>query len=66
MDHQARRPAGRLTPLRVLRGFGALAGVPSTVSSAPKPCRRSPGRPKGRRSAPVARFPGVKAAARAA
>jgi hypothetical protein len=64
---EAPRPPGQLTPLRVLRGFGALLAALGTPASPPKPCGRSPGRPKGRRSAPAPRFPGVKAAdARAA
>jgi hypothetical protein len=64
---EARRPPGQLTPLRVLRGFAALLPALGTPASPPKPCGRSPGRPKGRRSAPAPRFPGVKAAdARAA
>jgi hypothetical protein len=59
---EARRPPGQLTPLRVLRGFGALLAALGTPASPPKPCGRSPGRPKGRRSTPAPRFPGVKAA----
>jgi hypothetical protein len=58
---EARRPPGQLTPLRVLRGFGALLTALGTPASPPKPCGRSPGRPRGRRSPPARRFPGVKA-----
>lgn len=61
------RPPGKLTPLRVLRGFGDLVWMLGTPASAPKPCGRSPGRPKGSRSGPAPRFPALKAAvARAA
>jgi hypothetical protein len=61
------RPTGQLTPWRVLRSFGDLLGLLGTPASAPKPCGRSPGRPKGSRSGPAPRFPALKAmAARAA
>ncbi len=61
------RPPNKLTPLRVSRGFGALASMLGTPANAPKPCGRGPGRPKGRRSTPATRFPALKAAvARAA
>jgi hypothetical protein len=53
-------PPERRTPARVRRGFSqALAQVGSPVNM-PKPCGRSPGRPKGRRSSPATRFPAVK------
>jgi hypothetical protein len=55
-------PAG-LTPARVHRGFATLARWLPPLASAPKPCGRSPGRPKGRRSAPAARYPPRKKAA---
>jgi hypothetical protein len=61
------RPPGQLTPWRVLRGFGDLVCMLGTPASAPQPCGRSPGRPKGSRSGRAARFPALKAeAARAA
>jgi hypothetical protein len=61
------RPPAQLTPWRVVRGFGALVLVLGTPASAPKPCGRSPGRPKGACSGPAPRFPALKAAvARAA
>lgn len=61
------RPVGQLTPWRVLRGFRDLVWILGTPASAPKPCGRSPGRPRGSRSGPAPRFPAVKAAvARAA
>ena len=61
------RPPGQLTPWRVLRGFGDLVLLLGTLARAPKPCGRSPGRPKGSCSGPAPRFPALKAAvARAA
>jgi DDE superfamily endonuclease len=56
-------PPARLTPTRVHRSFATLAWRLPPVAAAPKPCGRSPGRPKGRRSAPAARYPPVKKAA---
>ena len=56
-------PPARLTPARVHRGFATLARWLPPVAAAPKPCGRSPGRPKGRRSAPAARYPPRKKAA---
>ena len=57
------RPPGQLTPWRVPRGFGDLAWTLGTPASAPQPCGRSPGRPKGSRSGPAPRFPALKATA---
>jgi hypothetical protein len=57
------RPPDQLTPWRVLRSFGDLLAPLGTPASAPKPCGRSPGRPKGSRSGPAPRFPALKAAA---
>jgi hypothetical protein len=56
-------PPAQLTPARVLRSFATLARCLPPAAAAPKPCGRSPGRPKGRRSAPAARYPPVKKAA---
>jgi DDE superfamily endonuclease len=53
----------RLTPTRVLRGFAALLAVAGTPAKPPKPCGRSPGRPKGSRSGPAKRHPALKTAA---
>jgi len=53
----------RLTPTRVLRGFATLLAVVDTPARAPKPCGRSPGRPKGSRSGPAKRHPALKTAA---
>jgi hypothetical protein len=57
------RPQQRLSPLRVRRGFPRLLWAVGSPASAPKPCGRSPGRPKGRRSGPAQRRPAVKKAA---
>jgi hypothetical protein len=54
------RPARWLSPLRVRRGFPRLACALGSPASAPKPCGRSPGRPKGRRSGPAPRHPAIK------
>jgi hypothetical protein len=56
-------PASRLSPGRVRRGFATLAGRLPTVTATPNPAGRSPGRPKGRRSQPAARYPPRKKAA---
>ena len=53
----------RLTPTRVLRGFATLLAVVGTPAKPPKPCGRSPGRPKGSRSGPAKRYPALKTAA---
>lgn len=59
-----RRLAPRsLTPVRVLRGFATLLPMVGTPASAPKPCGRSPGRPKGSLSGPAKRYPAMKKAA---
>lgn len=54
---------GKLTPCRVRRALSALLPMVGTPASAPKPCGRSPGRPKGSRSGRAARYPAVKKAA---
>jgi hypothetical protein len=53
-------PPERLTPYRVRRAFSALLPHLGTPASPPKPCGRSPGRPKGRRSGPAPRYPTFK------
>jgi hypothetical protein len=53
-------PPPRRTPARVRRAFSALLTTLGSPANAPKPCGRSPGRPKGKRSPPVQRFPAVK------
>jgi hypothetical protein len=57
------RPQQQLPPLRVRRGFPQLLVRLGSPASAPKPCGRSPGRPKGQRSGPARRCPAVKKAA---
>jgi hypothetical protein len=53
----------RLTPCRTLRSFAALLAAVGTPARAPKPCGRSPGRPKGRLSGRAKRYPALKKAA---
>jgi len=53
-------PTGTLTPYRVRRAFSHLPGELGTPAAPPKPCGRSPGRPKGRRSGPAPRYPALK------
>jgi hypothetical protein len=57
---QAPLPPEKLTPARVRRAFSYLLPTLGRLASVPKPCGHSPGRPKGRRSAPAKRFPAVK------
>jgi DDE superfamily endonuclease len=54
---------GKLTPCRVQRAFGALLPALGTLASAPRPCGRSPGRPKGRLSGRAPRYPAIKRSA---
>ena len=56
-------PPLKLTPTRVLRNFVSLLPTLGTPASVPKPCGRSPGRPKGSVSGPAIRYPAVKKAA---
>jgi hypothetical protein len=51
---------GRLTPVRVRRSVSALLSELDTPAQPPKPCGRSPGRPKGRRSGRAKRYPAIK------
>lgn len=64
LDHrlpwQAPLPAEKLTPARVRRAFSQLLPMLGRLASVPKPCGRSPGRPKGRKSVPSKRFPAIK------
>lgn len=52
-----------LTPARVRQAFPHLLVTLDTPAGAPKPCGRSPGRPKGARSGPAPRCPTHKKAA---
>jgi hypothetical protein len=60
---ERRYEAGRLTPVRVHRVVSALLAELGTPAKAPKPCGRSPGRPKGRLSGRAKRYPAIKTAA---
>jgi hypothetical protein len=58
------RPTRRaLTPARVRQAFPQLLVALGTPAAAPKPCGRSPGRPRGARSGPAPRYPALKKAA---
>jgi hypothetical protein len=52
-----------LTPCRTLRGFAVLLAAVGTPAGAPKPCGRSPGRPKGRLCGPAKRYQALKKSA---
>jgi len=54
---------GKLTPNRVRRAFPSLLVQLPVLANLPKPCGRSPGRPKGRLSGHAPRSPAVKRAA---
>ena len=60
---ERRLPTARLTPTRIRRGFAQLLLTLDTPASPPKPCGRSPGRPKGSRRGPAPRHPAVHKAA---
>jgi hypothetical protein len=60
---ERRYEAGRLTPTRVHRVVSALLGEVGTPAKPPKPCGRSPGRPKGRRSGRAKPYPAIKKSA---
>jgi hypothetical protein len=53
-------PIERRTPARVRRAFSHLLAPLGSPANVPKPCGRSPGRPKGKRSQPATRFPAIK------
>jgi DDE superfamily endonuclease len=54
---------GRLTPIRVHRTVSALLAHLGTPAEPPKPCGRSPGRPKGRLSGRAKLYPAIKKSA---
>jgi hypothetical protein len=60
---ERRYDTGRLTPVRAHRVVSALLVELGTPAKPPKPCGRSPGRPKGRLSGRAKRYPAVKKAA---
>ena len=53
------QPPGKLTPTRVQRAFSLLLPRLPILARAPKPCGRSPGRPKGKRSGRATRYPAM-------
>ena len=60
---ERRYDPGRLTPVRVHRVVSSLLAELGTLAKPPKPCGRSPGRPKGRLSGRAKRYPAIKTAA---
>jgi hypothetical protein len=60
---ERRYEPGRLTPTRVHRVVSALLARVGRPAKPPKPCGRSPGRPKGRLSGRAERYPALKKAA---
>jgi hypothetical protein len=60
---ERRYDTSRLTPIRVHRTVSALLAELGTPAKPPKPCGRSPGRPKGRLSGRAKRYPALKKAA---
>src|SRR5260221_9491750 len=56
---QRPQPAGKFTPARVQRGFARPVPRLPVLACPPKPCRRSPGRPKGKRSGRATRYPAL-------
>ncbi len=60
---ERRYDTGRLTPIRVHRVVSSLLAELGTPAKPPKPCGRSPGRPKGRLSGRAKRYPAIKTAA---
>jgi hypothetical protein len=60
---ERRYEPGHLTPTRVHRIVSALLVRLGTPAKAPKPCGRSPGRPKGRLSGRAKRYPALKSGA---
>jgi hypothetical protein len=60
---ERRYAAEHFTPIRVHRGVSALLVELGTPAKPPKPCGRSPGRPKGRLSGKAKRYPALKRSA---
>jgi hypothetical protein len=60
------RPPGRLSPVRVCRGFPRLLVRLGSPAAAPKPAGHSPGRPKGSSRGPAIRYPAIKKPAKRA
>jgi hypothetical protein len=59
-EHPQRPDRRVLTAARVRQAFPQLLVTLDTPANAPKPCGRSPGRPKGARSGRAPRFPAFK------
>jgi len=59
---ERRYDKARLTPVRVHRVVLSLLVELGTPAKPPKPCGRSPGRPKGRLSGRAKRYPAIKKA----
>src|SRR5215208_6768122 len=57
---ERRYDSGRLTPVRVHRVVSSLLAQLGTPAKPPKPCGRSPGRPKGCLSGRARRYPALK------
>jgi DDE superfamily endonuclease len=57
---ERRYAPAQLTPCRVRRAVLALLPIVGTPAKPPKPCGRSPGRPKGRLSGRARRYPAIK------
>ena len=57
---ERRLDPAKLTPYRVRRAVSSLLLTVGTPANAPKPCGRSPGRPKGSRSGRAKRYPALK------
>src|SRR5215204_4467186 len=60
---ERRYEASRLTPIRIHRVVSTLLAHVGTPAEPPKPCGRSPGRPKGRLSGRAERYPALKKSA---
>ena len=60
---ERRYDLGRLTPVRVHRIVSSLLAQMGTPAKPPKPCGRSPGRPRGRLSGRAKRYPAIKTTA---
>jgi hypothetical protein len=56
---QRPQTAGKLIPARVRQAFATLLLRLPILASPPKPCGRSPGRPKGKRSGRATRYPAL-------
>jgi hypothetical protein len=56
---ERRLDPARLTPCRVRRAVATILLAVGTPADAPKPCGRSPGRPRGSRSGRAGRYPAL-------